>query len=84
MLPTLLKDFQIIHLCGKGNLDEKLTETPGYVHYEYINEELSDLLAAADLVISRAEQMLFVNCWPCESLIYDPSSCSIKPWRTAA
>jgi UDP-N-acetylglucosamine--N-acetylmuramyl-(pentapeptide) pyrophosphoryl-undecaprenol N-acetylglucosamine transferase len=54
MLPTLLKDFQIIHLCGKGNLDEKLTETPGYVQYEYINEELSDLLAAADLVISRA------------------------------
>jgi UDP-N-acetylglucosamine--N-acetylmuramyl-(pentapeptide) pyrophosphoryl-undecaprenol N-acetylglucosamine transferase len=54
MLPTLLKDFQIIHLCGKGNLDDKLTDTPGYVQYEYINEELSDLLAAADLVISRA------------------------------
>lgn len=54
MLPTLLKDFQIIHLCGKGNLDDKLTDTQGYVQYEYINEELSDLLAAADLVISRA------------------------------
>lgn len=54
MLPTLLKDFQIIHLCGKGNLDDKLTDTAGYVQYEYINEELSDLMAAADLVISRA------------------------------
>jgi len=54
MLPTLLKDFQIIHLCGKGNLDDKLTDTPGYVQYEFINDELSDLFAAADLVISRA------------------------------
>lgn len=54
MLPTLLKDFQVIHLCGKGNLDDKLTDTPGYAQFEFINEELSDLLAAADLVISRA------------------------------
>lgn len=54
MLPTLLRDYQIIHLCGKGNLDEKLKDTAGYAQYEYIKEELSDLLAAADLVISRA------------------------------
>lgn len=54
MLPTLLRDFQIIHLCGKDNLDERLNDTEGYVQYEYIKEELSDLLAAADLVISRA------------------------------
>jgi UDP-N-acetylglucosamine--N-acetylmuramyl-(pentapeptide) pyrophosphoryl-undecaprenol N-acetylglucosamine transferase len=54
MLPTLLRDYQLIHLCGKGNLDERLTDTQGYVQYEYIKDELSDLLAAADLVISRA------------------------------
>ncbi|MDF2544176.1 MAG: murG [Herbinix sp.] len=54
MLPTLLRDYQIIHLCGKGNLDERFTDTQGYVQYEYIKNELSDLLAAADLVISRA------------------------------
>ncbi|HWT76205.1 MAG TPA: undecaprenyldiphospho-muramoylpentapeptide beta-N-acetylglucosaminyltransferase [Mobilitalea sp.] len=54
MLPTLLREYQIVHLCGKGNLDEKLKDTAGYVQYEYIKEELSDLLAAADLVISRA------------------------------
>lgn len=54
MLPTLLRDYQVIHLCGKGNLDEKFEETAGYVQYEYIKEELSDLLAAADLIISRA------------------------------
>ena len=54
MLPTLLRDFQIIHLCGKGNLEDRLNTTAGYVQYEYIKTELSDLLATADLVISRA------------------------------
>lgn len=54
MLPTLLRDFQIIHLCGKGNLDPRLTDTKGYVQFEYIKKELSDLFAASSLVISRA------------------------------
>ena len=54
MLPTLLRDYQIVHLCGKGNLDERFTDTQGYSQFEYIKAELSDLLAAADLVISRA------------------------------
>ncbi len=54
MLPTLLRDYQVIHLCGKGNIDEKLKNTKGYVQFEYISDELNDLLAAADLVISRA------------------------------
>lgn len=54
MLATLLKDFQVIHLCGKGNLKDNLDGMSGYVQYEYILNELNDLLAAADLVISRA------------------------------
>ncbi|MBS6950350.1 MAG: undecaprenyldiphospho-muramoylpentapeptide beta-N-acetylglucosaminyltransferase [Blautia sp.] len=54
ILPDLLKDFQIIHLCGKGKLDTSLTDTEGYVQYEYIRDELSDLFALSDLVISRA------------------------------
>jgi UDP-N-acetylglucosamine--N-acetylmuramyl-(pentapeptide) pyrophosphoryl-undecaprenol N-acetylglucosamine transferase len=54
MLPTLLRDYQVIHLCGKGNLDGRLSDTAGYVQFEYIRAELSDLFAAADLVISRA------------------------------
>ena len=52
-LDDLLKDFQIIHLCGKGNLDESLAR-PGYVQYEYISAELKDIFAAADIVLSRA------------------------------
>ena len=54
ILPRLLKDFQIVHLCGKGKVDESLKDTAGYVQFEYIKKELPDLFAMADLVISRA------------------------------
>ena len=54
ILPELLKDFQVIHLCGKGNLDPSLNNTSGYVQYEYIKEELAHLFALADVVVSRA------------------------------
>lgn len=53
-LPKLLESFQVIHLCGKGNLDESLKDTNGYVQFEYIKEELKDLFAASDVVVSRA------------------------------
>lgn len=54
VLPELLEKYQVVHLCGKGKLEETLNKTPGYVQFEYIKKELSDLLDAADLVISRA------------------------------
>ena len=54
ILPKLLQDFNVVHLCGKGNLDEKLNNTPGYVQYEFIKDELADLFALADIMISRA------------------------------
>ena len=54
ILPELLKEFQVIHLCGKGKTDSSLEHTAGYVQYEYIKEELPDLFALADIVISRA------------------------------
>ena len=53
-LPELLKEYQVVHLCGKGNLAPELDGTQGYVQYEYIKEELNDLFALADIVISRA------------------------------
>lgn len=52
-LSELLKDFQVVHLCGKGNLDTSLIQ-PGYVQYEYISDELKDLFAISDIVLSRA------------------------------
>ena len=54
LLPTLLDTFQIIHICGKGNLDENLIDQNGYVQYEYVDAPLRHLFAAADLIISRA------------------------------
>lgn len=54
IIPRLLGQFQIIHICGKGNLDEGLIGTDGYVQYEYVDAPLKHLFAAADLVISRA------------------------------
>ena len=53
-LPTILQDYDVIHLCGKDNLDPTLNQQKGYMQYEYISQELPDLLALADIVISRA------------------------------
>ena len=41
-------------MCGKGNLDSSLAQTKGYAQYEYIKDELKDLFALADIVVSRA------------------------------
>ena len=54
ILPQLLKDFQVVHLCGKGKQDDSKNDLKGYVQYEYIESELADLFAMADIVISRA------------------------------
>ncbi|MCL2388372.1 MAG: undecaprenyldiphospho-muramoylpentapeptide beta-N-acetylglucosaminyltransferase, partial [Defluviitaleaceae bacterium] len=51
-LPELLKNFRIIHLCGKGNLAD--ISQPDYVQFEYITDTMPDIFAAADIVISRA------------------------------
>ncbi len=54
LLPTLLQQFQVIHLCGKGKTDESYNGREGYIQFEYINKELKDLFAAADIIVSRA------------------------------
>ena len=54
-LPRFIEKFDIIHLTGKGNLDESLVgKYDGYKQFEYISGELPDLFAAADILISRA------------------------------
>lgn len=53
-LSALLEKYQIIHICGKGNLEASLSHTNGYVQYEYISTELPDLFALADMIVSRA------------------------------
>lgn len=53
-LPELLKDFQVVHLCGNGRIDNLLLTTEGYAQYEYLKGELKDVMALSDIVISRA------------------------------
>jgi UDP-N-acetylglucosamine--N-acetylmuramyl-(pentapeptide) pyrophosphoryl-undecaprenol N-acetylglucosamine transferase len=52
ILPELVNEFRIIHLTGAG---KGLTfKHANYAAYEYLKEELSDVIAAADIVISRS------------------------------
>lgn len=53
-LPQLLESFQIVHLCGKGKVDESFEGTTGYKQFEYLKDELRDVFAMTDIVISRA------------------------------
>jgi UDP-N-acetylglucosamine--N-acetylmuramyl-(pentapeptide) pyrophosphoryl-undecaprenol N-acetylglucosamine transferase len=51
-LPELLNRAVVVHVCGPGKRVE--LDAPGYHQFEYVGEQWGDLLAAADLVISRA------------------------------
>lgn len=53
-LDTLLEKFQIVHLVGKGNINNDLVGRTGYQQYEFISEQLNDIFAMTDLMISRA------------------------------
>ena len=53
-LPKLLKDFNVVHLCGKGKADETLKDTEGYFQMEYAKDEMKDLFAYCDIIVSRA------------------------------
>lgn len=53
-LDALLPRFDVAHICGKGNLDTSLAGKRGYVQKEYVSDELPDLFAATDCMLSRA------------------------------
>ena len=53
-LPALLPHMNVLHLCGKGNLEPSLNGLAGYCQKEFLDAELPDALAAADIVLSRA------------------------------
>lgn len=52
-LDSLLDSFHIIHICGKGKVARNFRRY-GYAQFEYVTDELKDLLAITDLVVSRA------------------------------
>src|SRR5690606_33066335 len=52
ILPELVSEFRIVHLTGAGKALK--FQHPEYVSFEYLNDELPDVLALADVVVSRA------------------------------
>ena len=53
-MPGLLETFQVVHICGVGNLSSEYDGLAGFRQFEFLQEELPDVLAAADLAVSRA------------------------------
>lgn len=53
-LPKLTETFQVLHLCGKGNLNDSFEGMNNYVQVEYLNENMADAYACADIIVSRA------------------------------
>ncbi len=53
-LPRLTENFQVLHLCGKGNLNDVHEGDSNYCQREYLNEEMADAYACADILVSRA------------------------------
>jgi len=51
-LDKLLDGFNVCHICGKGG--KAPGSRKGYCQFEYVGEELPDIFAMADMVISRA------------------------------
>ena len=52
ILDELLKNFNVIHICGKGQTS--MSTRPNYAQFEFVNQEFKDLMALADVVVSRA------------------------------
>jgi UDP-N-acetylglucosamine--N-acetylmuramyl-(pentapeptide) pyrophosphoryl-undecaprenol N-acetylglucosamine transferase len=52
-LEQLMLHYQVVHICGKNNRDDQLTNLSKYKQFEYVYDELSDILAATDIVLTR-------------------------------
>ena len=50
--PALTEHFAVFHVCGAGKMSQVQCE--GYQQAEYVSDGWGDILAAADVVVSRA------------------------------
>lgn len=53
-IDTLLSKYDVIHICGQGNIDNNLKNKEGYNQFQFLNDELSHVMQAADIILSRA------------------------------
>lgn len=54
IIPKILPNYQVAHICGKDKVDNLMLTIKGYKQFEYLKDELKDIYAMADIVISRA------------------------------
>ena len=52
-LERITDSYQIIHLCGYGNLDGSI-DNANYRQYEFVTDELRDFMSMADIVVGRS------------------------------
>lgn len=53
-LPKLLGSHWVVHVCGPGRTSSAYAGNHGYKQVEYLDDGWGDVIAAADLVVSRA------------------------------
>lgn len=59
-LTQLIPDFQVVHICGKGKSGKVFSNflldkiQGSYSEFEYIGEEMKDVYAITDIIVSRA------------------------------
>ena len=53
-IPQITTRFNVVHICGKGNISQDLLGFTGYKQFEYVKDELPHLFAGADIMLSRA------------------------------
>ena len=52
-IDALLRQYQVIHICGRGQTDESMSKK-GYKQFEFVDAEFKDLMKASDVVVSRS------------------------------
>ncbi len=53
-VPRLVEHYVVLHVCGPGKRVELNTPQDDYQQVEYVSDGWGDILAAADIVVSRA------------------------------
>lgn len=51
-LPEITKEIDVVHLCGAGKT--RAQNSKHYKAFDYIGKEFADVIAAADMVVSRS------------------------------
>jgi UDP-N-acetylglucosamine--N-acetylmuramyl-(pentapeptide) pyrophosphoryl-undecaprenol N-acetylglucosamine transferase len=65
-LPELCASYFVVHICGPGKATNMVQ--PGYLELEYVDSGWGDILAAADIVVSRAGANALFELWALKKL----------------